>query len=109
MIMNVKFRATHKAPEYQIDGEVITASYKDKDDTVDMSEFPNGAKYNDIESDLDLVNELIIFDVQRKEGELHVVLCQQYPSIGHWIESNWINADDYEKGKLYIKEVTNEG
>ena len=122
--MKIKFEAWKSAPEYDISGNVITAEYNGKSETVDLSGFPEDAKWEggELESITDLSPSNVIVDVFH-DGELHVTLCQKVPvafttkhgdreiehQTGDWVESDWIDSDDYEKGKLYIKEVSNEG
>ena len=108
--MKIKFEAWKSAPEYDISGNVITAEYNGKSEIIDLSGFPEGGKWEGGEleniTELSLSNVIVdVFD----DGDIHVILCQKVPYIGHWMESDWIDADDYEKGKLYIKEVSNEG
>ena len=121
--MKLKFEAWEKAPEYDISGNVITAKYNGKTETIDLSEFPESGQWQggELEIITDLNPSNIINDVFH-DGELHVTLCQKVPvafttkhgdkeiehQTGDWIESDWIDVDDYEKGELYIKEVSDE-
>lgn len=121
--MKIKFEAWEKAPEYDISGNVITATHNDEVEVIDLSEFPQNGKWQggELENITELSPSNVICDVFH-DGELHVTLCQKVPvafttkhgdkeiehQTGDWVESDWIDADDYEKGKLYIKEVGNE-
>ena len=121
--MKIKFTPFINAPEYDVSGNVITAEYNAKTEIIDLSEFPKNGKWQggELESITELNPSNVIFDVFHN-GELHVTLCQKVPvafttkhgdkeiehQTGDWVESDWIEAGDYEKGKLYIKEVTNE-
>ena len=122
--MKLKFEAWHKAPEYDISGDVIKAEYNGKTESIDLSEFPENGEWEggELENITGLSASNVISDVFHN-GELRVTLCQKVPvafttkhgdreiehQTGNWIESDWIDAADYEKGKLYIKEVSNEG
>jgi len=108
--MQLKFEAWEKAPEYDISGNTITATHNGQSEIIDLSGFPEGAKWQ--EGELEVITSLNSSNIVKNvfhDGELHVILCQEVPSIGHWRESDWIDANDYEKGELYIKEVSNEG
>ena len=110
--MKIKFKATSKAPEYDISGKVITATNNDEIEIIDLSEFPKGAKWQggELEKISDLNSLDVIFNVFH-DGELHVTLCQKIPDpqTGNWVESDWIDSNDYDPNELYIKEVSDEG
>ena len=121
--MKIKLKATPKAPEYDISGNVITATHSDEVEIIDLSGFPEGGKWQggELENITGLSPSNVISDVFH-DGELHITLCQKVPvafttkhgdkeiehQTGDWVESDWIDADDYEKGELYIKEVVDE-
>ena len=121
--MKIKLIPSINAPEYDISGNVITATHNDEVEVIDLSEFPQNGKWQggELENITKLSPSNVICDVFH-DGELHVKLCQKVPvafttkhgdkeikhQTGDWVESDWIDADDYEKEKLYIKEVGNE-
>lgn len=139
--MKIKLLATGQSPDYYtIDGETIIAHVGEQQEEIDLSDFPEEAKWEGAETEvLELRGSQIIRNVDRVDGELEVILCQKAPVSkvtyflngkrktvlatdpepseydkkvkhrgGHWTESDWIDASDYEPEKLYIKEVTDE-
>lgn len=108
--MQIKFLATANAPDfYEFDGDFVTAYYNNQSDTFDFSNLQNEDKFEGTETDLGLSNSHIIRNAERDEnGELHVTLCKKAPK-GHWRESDWLDANDYDADKRYIKEVTSDG
>ena len=108
--MKVKFLAVKESPErYSFDGETVTAHYRGGKDTFDLSAFKSGDALVGLETTLDLDGGFIIRNIKRNNGILYVTLCQK-PSKGHWRGiGEWIDADDYDPNKMYIKEVGNVG
>ena len=128
--MKIKFLATSKEADYEFEGETVTINRE----ALDLSEFPQDGKFEGVEGD---VNR-IIRNVERTD-DLYVTLCQSPPVTkvtyikdgksktltadaeapehdkkiehrgGNWTESDWIDSNDYDPNKLYIKEVSNEG
>lgn len=125
--MKIKFLATSKGAEYSFKGEKITIDGEE----IDLSEFPESARFQGIEGD----EKNVVRNIERKDGEMYVTLCQACPVSrisyktdqgmihrlasdpapesytqkiehrgGHWTESDWIDADEYDPEKLYIKE-----
>ena len=95
--MEIKFKASSNAPEYDIQGETING--------FDLSPLENGGEFVGNEQ----TKEAGIRDAYRDEqGELHVTLKQsviasQYPKRrADWRDSDEIDADDYEQGKCYV-------
>ena len=95
--MKLIFKATSKAPEYEIQGETING--------LDLSPLEYGGKFIGNEQ----TQEAGIRNAYRDEqGELHVTLKQsviasQYPKRrADWRDSDEIDAEDYEQGKCYV-------
>ena len=120
--MKIKLIPTPKSPEYEFSGNVITATYNDEIEIIDLTKFPQNGKWQggELENITELSLESVIRDVFHN-GELHVILPQKIPfkiinkdngikfQTGHWVESDWIDSNDYDPNELYIKEVRNEG
>ena len=96
--MKLTFKATSKAPEYNIQGETING--------FDLSPLEHGGVFmgNEQTKDAGIRNAY-----RDEQGELHVTLCQsviasQYPNRrADWRGGNTeIDAEDYEKGKCYV-------
>jgi hypothetical protein len=105
--MKLKFRACYGSPDrYEFDGETIKAFSGEAFEEIDLSDFLVGEKFEGIEPEvLDLVPQRILYSVERDEqGELHLVISQS-PAIlgGHWKESDWIDASDYDPEVSYIQ------
>lgn len=108
--MKVKFAATFNAPDYyEFNGKVVTAFYKGKSESIDLSGLEYGDKVYGIvfENLTPLRTSHILRSVYvDQSGELFVELAQKCPQIeGHWWESDWIDSFDYDKDKLYIVEL----
>ena len=94
--MKIKFLATGNAPtHYEIDGEIING--------IDLSIIEYGGRF--------MCNEVArqagIRHAERDEhGELWVTLKQESGS-GHWRESDWIDAVDYDPDAIYIRQIDN--
>ena len=104
--MKLKFLATGQAPSvYSIQGEVITVG----EESFDLSVLEHGDKFEGVEPEtLDLPGSQVIRDAHRDDqGELHVTLCQQSPTMGHWRESEVMEAEDYVPGRVYIRQLVN--
>lgn len=97
--MKLNILATGQSPDYYtIAGEFITAHHGEISDTYDLSAFPEGGVFQGA----DPVNGVpVIRNVERTDGELKVTLCQQV-GPGHWTESGWINAADYDPDKRNV-------
>lgn len=108
--MKIKFLATGNAPDlYRFEGEVIKSFYGGKNNAFDLSVLRDGDEFLGIKSDLDLLPPLIIRNARRVDGTLYVTLCQKSPK-GDWRDAGeWINADEYDPNKMYIKEVDSDG
>lgn len=104
--MKLQFIATAQSPNhYDINGEVITAYSGDQSESIDLSVIEEGGKFQGIElSVLDLPPMQVIRDCERKDGELHVTLCQEAGS-GHWRKSDWMDAANYDPETTYIKNI----
>jgi len=101
---------SRKTPTYSFLGEKITVYHENQSEEIDISDFPESAVFKGVEPyNISLKGTHIIRNIERKDGELYVSVCKQHPPRGHWLESDWIDAQDYKKGELYIKEVNNEG
>lgn len=88
--MKIKFLATAKAPIYSISGEEING--------IDLSPLEYGGQFiGDIESKGQGIRA-----VERDEhDELWVTLCQSV-GPGHWVESDWMDAADYDPNAIYV-------
>lgn len=106
--MKIKFLAAGNAPDsYSFSGDVITATYRGAAETFDFSSFDTGAVFDSIELEvLPLIYTHVIPSVKRIDGELYVTLCQK-AGAGHWVESDWLNAEEYNPQTKYILEVNN--
>ena len=99
--MKIKFLATGSAPDYyEFDGERI----KFNNEWYDFSEFEEGDIFEGIEGEIQGIRA-----VERIDGELYVILCQQAPP-GHWTgrDMEYIDVADYNPNQLYIREKTPE-
>lgn len=104
--MKIMFKATGTAPDYyHIDGEKITAYKNSKSETYDLSVFPEGGQFQGVDP---LVESQPIRHIERVDGELSVILCQnviagQYPGRrAHWRDSEWIDAVNYDSNTCYV-------
>ena len=96
--MKLTFKATSKAPEYNIQGETING--------FDLSPLEHGGVFmgNEQTKDAGIRNAY-----RDEQGELHVTLCQSVIAShiperrADWRESYEIDAGDYEQGKCYVK------
>lgn len=131
--MKIKFLATALAPEYSISGETITIDHDGETETLDLSGFPEGAIFEGVEFDSDMPamfirnvdrtsedlfvtlcqmapvsmityvvdGEMIHKEPQDPEPETYSKKIEH--RAGHWKESDWIDADDYNPETLYIQ------
>lgn len=105
--MNVKFLATKYSPDYyEFDGEKVTAYYNGESETFDFSDFEEGDQLYHYESEtiLDIPFMQVVRWADRDNGELNLLLTQK-SGQGHWRESDWMYADDYDPEKQYIVEI----
>jgi hypothetical protein len=95
--MQIKFLAVgHDVPTYSFDGESVNG--------FDLSSIEHGDKF----IGNDETHQLGIRDVFRDEnGVLHAVLCQQV-GPGHWVESDWLEADEYDPDHIYVQYLDKE-
>ena len=106
--MQVKFLATAYAPDYyEFKDETVIVGIEGKREEIDLSELRYGDRYDGIEFDsIEMYYPFVIRDIRRDEsGILHLVLCQK-ATEGHWRESEWLGSNEYQKGKTYIKEIS---
>lgn len=98
--MKIKFLATGMAPEkYEFDGDKIIID----GEIYDLSIFREGDVFDGLEGELQAIRA-----VERIGGELYVTLCQKAPA-GHWRGiDEWIDSNDYNPQKLYIRQATEE-
>ena len=89
--MRLKFLATGTAPDtYMISDETINS--------IDLSIIEHGGKFlGSDETRAAGIREA----VRDENGELWATLCQQV-GPGHWTESVWIDADDYDPEAVYV-------
>lgn len=126
--MKIKFLATSQQGQYSINDEVLTVD----GEPIDLSEFPEGGKFEGVEGDEKKIvrniervdGELHVTICQSppitkvtyktKEGLIHATPEDPEPDEyekkiehrgGHWTESDWIDAEDYDPDTLYIQEV----
>ena len=87
--MKIKLLATADAPIYSIVDEAING--------IDLSPLEYGGEFvGDDET-----RAAGIRDAERDvSGELHVTLCQAV-GPGHWAESDWIDASNYDPNAIY--------
>lgn len=92
MGMKLKFKPSETAPDkYIIDNEIVN--------DIDLSIIEYGGEF--IGSDE--TDSVGIVDAYRDENnDLFVTLSQQV-SGSKWEESDWINAEDYDTNKVYVK------
>jgi hypothetical protein len=98
--MKLNILATGQSPDfYTFSGEVITAHRGGVSKQYDLSGFPEGGVFQSA----DPVNGVpAIRDVERTNGELKVTLCQQV-GPGHWTESGWMDAGEYDPDAVHAK------
>lgn len=90
--MKIKMLATGYAPDYyDIDSGVITAVIDEQRTNYDLSNMVAG----DTATVEPVGSVLPIYHAEHTGGELHVVLCQAV-GPGHWTESDWFDAADYD-------------
>ena len=91
--MKVKFKATGIAPiHYEIEGETING--------FDLSALEHGDKWQGN----DETKAAGIRHAERDEaGELWVTLKQEV-GAGHWTESAWMDAIDYNPDAVYVRQ-----
>ena len=100
---------SRKTPTYSFLGEKITVHHDNQSEEIDISDFPESAVFKGVEPDkISLKGSHIIRNIERKDEELYVSVCKQHPPGGHWLESDWIDSDDYDPNEVYIKEVSND-
>lgn len=105
--MKIQFLATADAPDYYtFEEEIVSFVYDEKMESIDLSDFDIGDRFNEIELDiLSLRGSHIIRDIERRQdGNLYLTLCQK-SSEGHWAESDWMDSKNYKKDTVYIQEV----
>ncbi len=106
--MKIKFLATFDAPDsYSFSGDILTFNYGEDSDTIDLSGFTEDAKFENVSSNVNLQGSFIIRDMYWHENELYLILCQKPSNTGHWVESDWIDSQDYNSETLYIQEAQN--
>ncbi len=95
--------ATGQGPDYYtINGEVITAYHGGVSEAYDLSGFPDDGVFQGA----DPVNGVpAIRNVERVNGELRVTLCQQV-GPGHWQESGWFDAAQYNPDAVHVNQDT---
>ena len=87
--MKIKFLATGHAPIYSISGEAING--------IDFLPLEHGGQFIGNEE----TRVQGIRAAERDEsGELWMMLCQAV-GPGHWAESDWIDASDYDPDAVY--------
>lgn len=98
--MKLKLLATSIAPgHYTIDGETITAHVGDQSEAYDLSEMPEGATLTEVD---EIAGVRPIRAATRVNGELQVTLCQRV-GAGHWSESDWMEAEDYDPDAIHVQ------
>lgn len=106
--MKIKFLATAESPDYySFTGNIMYVVKDGVKEEIDFSHFESGDAYEGLELErLDMSDEQIIRDAERKiDGTLYLTLCQKSDD-GHWRESDWMDSSEYQKGKTYIKEIS---
>lgn len=95
--------ATGQGPDYYtVNGETITAYHGGVSEAYDLSAFPEGGTFQSA----DPVNGVpAIRHVERTNGVLNVTLCQQV-GPGHWSESGWFDAAQYDPDAVHVKRDT---
>lgn len=89
--MKIKFLATGKAPDtYTIESETING--------IDLSIIEHGEKF----IGNDETKEAGICNAERDENNELWITLQQEVGPGHWIESDWIETEDYDPTKIYV-------
>lgn len=107
--MKLKFLATNgPLVKYEIDGEKITITKDGGSDQLDLSEFETGDKYEGCSLSCLSRGKRVVRNVERdSNGELWVTLTQECGK-GHWRESDWIDSEDFDPYKTYIREISAE-
>lgn len=97
--MRINVLAAFLAPDYyEIFGDVITAVVGETSEVYDLSGMPEGATLNPVAP----LGEVIpIRSAVREGGELKVVLAQRV-GAGHWHESGWMDAADYDPDEVHV-------
>lgn len=97
--MQIKMLAAGIAPDYyEIDGETITAHVGDQSDSFDLSGMPDDATLNEVDP---VGGVPPIRAATRTDGELYVTLAQRV-GAGHWSESDWFPADQYDPDAVHV-------
>lgn len=98
--MKINVLASIQSPDYyEIIGEVVKAFFKNHEEIYDLSEFPEGGLFTGTSLSKEFQD---IRNVERVNGELKVTLCQQV-GPGHWMESGWFDAVDYDPDKIHTR------
>lgn len=97
--MQIKILATGIAPDYyEISGDVITARVGNESDSYDLSALQEGDTVTEV-SEVGGIQP--IRSATRVDGVLKVVLCQRV-GPGHWSESGWIDAGQYDPDAVHV-------
>lgn len=87
--MKIKFLATAMAPIHLINGEIVNG--------IDLSPLEYGGEFIGDDESMAAGIRGAERDVN---GELYVTLCQAV-GPGHWSESDWIDAGDYDPDAIH--------
>lgn len=97
--MELKILATGIAPDYyEIKSELITAHLGDESDIYDLSALEEGDTVTEV-SEVGGIQP--IRHATRENGELKVTLCQRV-GPGHWSESGWFDASEYDPDAVHV-------
>ncbi|MDO0945908.1 hypothetical protein [Chromohalobacter israelensis] len=97
--MQIKILATGIAPDYyEINGDVITAYVGTESDSYDLSALEEGDTVTTV-SEVGGIQP--IRSATRENGELKVTLCQRV-GPGHWSESDWMDASEYDPDAVHV-------
>ncbi|MEA3250125.1 MAG: hypothetical protein U9Q35_00875 [Pseudomonadota bacterium] len=97
--MKINVLATGIAPDYyEISGDVITAHVGNESDSYDLSPLQEGDSVTEV-SELGGIRP--IRHATRENGELKVTLCQRV-GAGHWSESGWFDAGQYDPDEVHV-------
>jgi hypothetical protein len=88
--MKLRFKATANAPEYAIENEVVNG--------IDLSQLKHGDRFI---GDDETRAAGIRHAERDADGVLRVTL-QQAVGPGHWTESGWIDASQYDADKVFV-------
>lgn len=92
--MKIRFKATGKAAEtYSIENETVNG--------IDLSIIEHGGKFLGDEE----TKEAGIRYAERDADGILWVTLQQEVGPGHWTESDWIEAAEYDPAKIYVKKL----